>query len=162
RTGRPFTGDESGALLFRSLHALRLCDAPTSSGGDDTPRLRGCRITNAVKCLPPGNRPLADEIMRCNRYLSAEIAALPDDAVLLALGRVAHDAVLRALHVDAATRREMMFAHGAVHAISGLSGGSLWLVDSFHPSRYNVNTGRLSEQMFLRTLTEAARLCALV
>ncbi len=96
-SGRPFTGDHAGILLYRTLHELGLASAAESRARDDGLELSGCRITNAVKCVPPGNKPLPVEIANCNRYLVAELAGLPGGCVILALGRIAHDAVLLAL-----------------------------------------------------------------
>ncbi len=141
-TGRPFTGDYAGILLYRTLHAHGFSNRPESVALDDGLRLRGCRITNAVKCLPPQNKPTADEVHRCNPYLRAEIEALPRDALILALGTIAHDAVLRALGEKLSARR---FAHGAWHELGGRR-----LVDSYHCSRYNTQTGRLTPAMFDR------------
>jgi uracil-DNA glycosylase family 4 len=107
----------------------------------------GCRITNAVKCLPPDNRPLRSEVERCNPYLREEIAALPHRGAILALGRIAHDAVLLALGLPAA---RLPFAHGARHALPR----GLALFDSYHCSRYNTSTGRLTPEMF-RTVVAA-------
>lgn len=141
RTGRPFTGDYAGVLLYDTLHRFGYASAPTSVSRDDGLVLNGCRITNAVKCLPPENKPETGEIKACNGYLAAEIAALPGDAAILALGNVAHGAVLKALHLKAADYR---FGHDARHA---LPDGRM-LYDSYHCSRYNTQTKRLTETMF--------------
>ena len=151
RTGRPFTGDHAGLLLYRALHAEGFSTQEQSVARDDGLRLVDCRITNAVKCVPPGNKPQPDETRRCNRYLVREIAALPGGAVILALGSIAHAAVLRALGQRPATAR---FAHGSVHALPG----GLTLVDSYHCSRLNTHTGRLTEAMFRRVLARARHL----
>jgi uracil-DNA glycosylase family 4 len=141
RTGRPFTGDFAGILLYSSLYRYGFASAAESVSADDGLRLRDCRITNAVKCLPPENRPTTEEIRRCNRYLAVELAGLPDSAVILALGRIAHNAVLRALGLKQAV---WPFAHGAEHELpSGIR-----LIDSYHCSRYNTQTGRLTTEMF--------------
>lgn len=144
RSGRPFTGDASGKLLFEILFATGFANRPDSSGCDDGLVLQGCRITNAVKCLPPGNRPLAAEISNCREYLDAEINALWRPGVrkpraLMALGRIAHEAIVSVIQPAAALR----FGHGAQHRLAD----RLWLLDSYHPSRQNVNTGRLTRQM---------------
>lgn len=138
-TGRPFTGDHAGILLYRTLHAHGFASQPEAFARDDGLRLEGCRITNAVKCLPPQNRPSPEEIRNCNRFLAAELAAVAP-RVILALGRIAHDAVLRALGLRAA---DHPFAHGAEHRLAG----SL-LFDSYHCSRYNTQTRRLTPDMF--------------
>ena len=140
-TGRPFTGDYAGVLLYETLHACGWTSAPVSVARNDGLRLVGCRVSNAVKCVPPANRPTPGEIATCNGFLRAELAGLPRDAVVLALGAIAHGAVLRAVGARQATFR---FAHGAEHV---LPDGRV-LVDSYHCSRYNTNTRRLTEEMF--------------
>ncbi len=150
RTGRPFTGDHAGLLLYQTLHRLGLANHEGSDRVDDGLELSGCRITNAVKCLPPANKPVRGEIRQCNRFLVAELEALPSGAVVLALGRIAHEAVLMALHLPLASCR---FAHGAEHHL-----GSLLLVDSYHCSRYNTQTRRLTEDMFETVVAQAAAL----
>lgn len=141
RTGRPFTGDYAGVLLYETLHEFGYADRPVSVAADDGLCLTGCRITNAVKCVPPANKPEPAEIRRCNDYLRAEIAALGTGVRLLALGQVAHGAILRALGLKA---RAYPFGHGAAHA---LPDGRL-LYDSYHCSRYNTQTRRLTPAMF--------------
>lgn len=147
-TGRPFTGDHAGILLYATLYRLGLADRPRSVAADDGLRLRDCRITNAVKCLPPANKPSTEEVRACNGFLVAEIGTLAAGSVLVALGRIAHGAVLRALGL---TQAGHPFAHGAEH---GLPGG-LVLIDSYHCSRYNTQTGRLTEPMFRAVLERA-------
>lgn len=141
RTGRPFTGDYAGVLLYETLHRYGYADRPDATARDDGLKLSRCRITNAVKCLPPQNKPLPDEVRRCNAHLKAELACLPGSAALLALGGVAHQAVLMALGLR---RGEYAFAHGACHALP--DGRALF--DSYHCSRYNTQTRRLSAEMF--------------
>ncbi|MDX9951563.1 MAG: uracil-DNA glycosylase [Methylophilaceae bacterium] len=141
RTGRPFTGDYAGVLLYQTLHKFGYASAAVSLSADDGLQLQHCRITNAVKCLPPENKPTGAEINACNRYLAAEIASLPNDVVILALGNVAHQAVLKALDLKAAACK---FGHGARHE---LPDGRI-LYDSYHCSRYNTQTRRLTEAMF--------------
>lgn len=153
RTGRPFTGDHAGILLYRTLHATGFATLPESVARGDGLRLVDCRITNAVKCLPPGNKPLPDEVRRCNRYLLDEIKRLPSDAVVVALGVIAHGAVLRAAGERASRFR---FAHGAEHRLTG----GLRLLDSYHCSRLNTNTGRLTAAMFGRVFARARHLIA--
>ena len=140
-SGRPFTGDYAGILLYETLHAYGYASSPHSRTRDDPLTLIDCRITNAVKCLPPGNKPAPSEVKTCNAYLVADLAQLPDGAAVLALGRIAHDAALRALDRSPAKFR---FAHGARHP---LSHGTV-LFDSYHCSRYNTNTRRLTTPMF--------------
>jgi uracil-DNA glycosylase len=141
RTGRPFTGDYAGVLLYQTLHKFGYASRDVSIAADDGLQLTGCRITNAVKCLPPENKPTGDEIKICNRYLAAEFASLPDDLVILALGNIAHQAVLRAQGVKASAYK---FAHAARHVLPS----GLILYDSYHCSRYNTQTRRLTEAMF--------------
>jgi len=149
RTGRPFTGDFAGILLYQTLFDLGLSNQPTSVSASDSLRLNGIRITNAVKCLPPQNKPETSEIKTCNTFLQAEIAALPSQCHLLALGKIAHDAVLRAYGLKLAA---LKFAHGAEHP---LPDGRM-LFDSYHCSRYNTQTKRLTQGMFMQVLRRAA------
>jgi uracil-DNA glycosylase len=141
RTGRPFTGDFAGILLYRTLHRHGFGSAPESRAADDDLTLSNCRITNAVKCLPPENKPTTDEVRTCNAYLAAELAELPAGATLLALGQVAHNAVLRALDLR---QSAWPFGHGAEHPLPN----GMTMLDSYHCSRYNTQTGRLTEAMF--------------
>ncbi|PKO72336.1 MAG: SPO1 DNA polymerase, partial [Betaproteobacteria bacterium HGW-Betaproteobacteria-14] len=141
RTGRPFTGDYAGVLLYATLHRYGFASRPESVSADDSLRLIGCRITNAVKCVPPENKPETGEIRTCNRYLANELAAAPELRVILALGLVAHKAVLLALGLK---QSALPFAHGARHA---LPAGRL-LIDSYHCSRYNTQTRRLTSADF--------------
>lgn len=139
-TGRPFTGDHAGILLYQTLHAFGFASQPHAVGRDDGLTLVDCRVTNAVKCLPPQNRPTPLEIRSCNGYLAAEIAAVAP-RVILALGRIAHEAVLRASDRVPTSCR---FAHGAEHDL----GRGRVLFDSYHCSRYNTQTRRLTPEMF--------------
>lgn len=153
RTGRPFTGDYAGDLLYGTL--LEFGFAFGSYGADpaDGLTLKGCMITNAVRCVPPENKPTGEEIRHCRRYLGARIRALPRLEVIIALGRIAHDSVLSAL---AEGRTAHPFAHAAVHRlVSGLT-----LIDSYHCSRYNTSTGRLTPAMFRDVFATARRLLA--
>ena len=147
-TGRPFTGDSAGVLLYRTLYELGLSNREESLAPDDGLELSGCRITNAVKCLPPQNRPTAVEVRTCNRYLRAEIAALPNRSVILSLGGIAHGAVLRARGLKLGAHA---FGHGRVHRLSK----ALELVNSYHCSRYNTQTGRLTAAMFRQAVVLA-------
>lgn len=147
-SGRPFTGDHAGILLYETLHAYGFANQPTATAVGDGLVLTGCRISNAVKCLPPQNKPLPAEIAACNDYLAADLAALPQGAAILALGRIAHEATLRALGLRL---RDHAFAHGARHELGASAGASfrgVALFDSYHCSRYNTNTGRLTPAMF--------------
>jgi uracil-DNA glycosylase len=150
RTGRPFTGDYAGILLYETLYAFGFASRPASTGPGDGLKLVGCRITNAVKCLPPENKPVPAEVARCNPYLRAEIAALPRGAALLALGVIAHDAVLMAMDIRRAALR---FRHGASYDLPR----GLALYDSYHCSRYNTQTKRLTADMFRSVVGEIAR-----
>ena len=150
RTGRPFTGDYAGILLYATLFKFGFATRPEARGVDDGVRLIDTRITNAVKCLPPGNKPQPAEVRQCNAYLTAELATLPAGAAVLALGRVAHDAALRALGLPL---REHAFGHGAEHALEGRAR----LFDSYHCSRYNTNTGRLTTAMFEQVFAAITR-----
>ena len=141
RTGRPFTGDYAGALLYSTLYKYGYASAPESVSADDGLELTGCRISNAVKCLPPDNKPTPLEIKTCNAYLQAELGAFTTRPLLLALGRIAHDAVLMALQVKA---KVAPFGHGVQHVLP--NGWTLF--DSYHCSRYNTQTKRLTEAMF--------------
>jgi len=141
RTGRPFTGDYAGVLLYQTLHAFGYASRPVSVSADDGLSLSGCRISNAVKCVPPENKPETEEIKRCNAYLKEELAAPPATTTLLALGLVAHKAVLMALGLKPAA---YPFGHGAVHSLPG----GRRLYDSYHCSRYNTQTRRLTPEMF--------------
>jgi len=151
RTGRPFTGDYAGVLLYETLFAAGLSTRPVSVSAADGLELRNCRITNAVKCLPPANKPETSEADTCNLYLAAELTLLPPPRVMLALGAIAHRAALRALGVKPGG---YPFAHGAVHRPPGAP----IVVDSYHCSRYNTQTRRLTAQMFADVLAEARAL----
>jgi len=149
-TGRPFTGDYAGILLYATLFKFGFATRPNARSADDGLRLNNARITNAVKCLPPGNKPQPAEIRQCNAYLTAELSTLPAGAAVLALGRIAHDAALRALGLRSSG---YAFGHGAEHAIE--RGARLF--DSYHCSRYNTNTGRLTTAMFEQVFVAITR-----
>lgn len=141
RTGRPFTGDFAGILLYETLHAFGFGTLPVSLSADDELRLDDCRITNAVKCLPPANKPEPSEIKTCNHYLAEELRVSQDVRIILALGLVAHKAVLMALGLK---QSALAFAHAARHV---LPDGRV-LIDSYHCSRYNTQTRRLTSADF--------------
>jgi uracil-DNA glycosylase family 4 len=141
RTGRPFTGDHAGILLYHTLHKFGLASGPISTAADDGLELFGTRITNSVKCLPPANKPQPLEIKACNEYLRAELSQSRSARVILALGTVAHAAVLRACDLPSGAYR---FAHAAEHSLSE----DRVLLDSYHCSRYNTQTRRLTASMF--------------
>src|SRR5258708_5124924 len=153
RTGRPFTGDYAGDLLYATLQEFGWASGKFVAGRDeaawipDTLKLKDVRITNAVRCLPPENKPLPVEIKACRPFLAAEIASMRSLKAVLALGRVAHDAILASLGLKLSLHR---FAHGAVHELPN----GLLLADSYHCSRYNTNTGRLTPQMFTKVFAE--------
>ncbi len=140
-TGRPFTGDYAGILLYEALFEWGFSNQAEVHSADDGLILNNCRITNAVKCLPPQNKPIGAEVNECNAYLRAEVSALPDKAVILALGRIAHQAVLKAYGLK---NNAAEFAHNAVYALPRQQ----TLVSSYHCSRYNVQTNRLTKAMF--------------
>jgi uracil-DNA glycosylase family 4 len=154
RTGRPFTGDFAGILLYQTLYELGRASSPVSVSADDPLTLKDLRIANAVKCLPPANKPQPLEIRTCNDYLRNEIAALSSVRVLVALGRIAHDAVLLALGLR---RSALTFAHGREHELDE----ARWLIDSYHCSRYNTQTRRLSADMFKAVIARACELAGL-
>ena len=140
-TGRPFTGDFAGVLLYETLYKTGFANQPTSEHLDDGLQLLNCRITNAVKCLPPQNKPIGSEINQCNAFLAAELKALAGKKILIALGSIAHNAVLKALGLKQSFAK---FGHGAEHQLPG----GYTLIDSYHCSRYNTQTKRLTAEMF--------------
>ena len=148
RTGRPFTGDHAGLLLYAALHAAGFSNQPEGLSPDDGLVLTDCRITNAVRCLPPANKPLPLEIRACNDYLRHELQASPAPSVVLALGQVAHQAVLMALDLP---RKTYPFGHGSGYRLPG----GPWLLSSYHCSRYNTQTRRLTPEMFAAVLARA-------
>jgi uracil-DNA glycosylase len=154
RTGRPFTGDFAGILLYETLHELGLASRPQSLAANDALTLLDARITNAVKCVPPANKPLPQEIRCCNSYLRNELEALPSVRVILALGRIAHEAVVIACGLR---RSAFVFAHAREHALDG----TRCLLDSYHCSRYNTQTRRLTATMFKAVVAQACALAGL-
>lgn len=141
RTGRPFTGDYAGDLLYDTLIRYGFAKGQYRARPDDGLKLRNCMITNAVRCVPPENKPETSEITNCRPFFAARLANLPKLRIILALGRIAHDQTLTTL----AKRKALFpFAHGARHDLAP----DLVLYDSFHCSRYNTNTGRLTTEMF--------------
>ncbi len=139
-TGRPFTGDHAGILLYQTLYKFGFSNQPESTNCDDGLKLIGCRITNAVKCLPPQNKPVTAEIKSCNSFLKYELKQQPSNSIVLALGKIAHDAVIRAMDGKLSAYR---FVHGAQHKFDRFE-----LRDSYHCSRYNTQTRRLTTAMF--------------
>jgi uracil-DNA glycosylase family 4 len=148
-TGRPFTGDFAGILLYQTLFEFGFANQPTSVRINDGLELRNCRITNAVRCLPPKNKPSTEEIDTCNTFLADELASLPRAGLVLALGTIAHRAVLKAMNLKLSA---YAFGHGAQHSLPG----GLVLLDSYHCSRYNTQTRRLTPDMF-KDIFRAAR-----
>jgi uracil-DNA glycosylase len=150
RTGRPFTGDFAGILLYRTLYEAGLASRPESASATDDLELRNARIVNAVKCVPPENKPRPDEIRHCNAFLRHELTELAGVRVYLALGHIAHNAVLMARGLKPAA---FPFGHGREHPLDA----ARWLIDSYHCSRYNTQTRRLTAPMFREVV---ARACA--
>lgn len=140
-TGRPFTGDYAGILLYETLYKYGYSNQATATHKTDGLRLVNCRITNAVKCLPPDNKPSGDEITTCNTFLKEEITEINGRLIILALGRIAHNAVVKAMGLKL---KNFQFGHGNCHQPAP----DKWLLDSYHCSRYNTQTGRLTEKMF--------------
>jgi uracil-DNA glycosylase family 4 len=150
-TGRPFTGDHAGVILYRTLHQFGFANKAESISRDDGLELLNCRITNAVKCVPPQNKPLPGEIRTCNRYLASELSGLPNNAVIVALGVIAHEATLLGMGLPIPKYK---FGHGNEYA---LPNGET-LLDSYHCSRYNTQTRRLTEEMFSAVFKRAREL----
>ncbi|MGY6663470.1 MAG: uracil-DNA glycosylase [Glycocaulis sp.] len=144
RTARPFTGDWAGDLLYATIERYGFSKGTYKADPNDGLTLHDAMITNAVRCAPPQNKPVGEEMANCRPFLAARIAALPRLKVMIALGRIAHENTLRALGRRPAA---FTFAHGAEHEVDGPQ-GPLTLIDSYHCSRYNTNTGRLTEPMF--------------
>lgn len=140
RTGRPFTGDYAGDLLYATLLEYGFAKGTYQARPDDGLQLVDCRIANAVHCVPPQNKPLPVEISTCRQFLAANLATMPKLRAIVALGRIAHDTVLKPLNLKAS---QAPFGHGAVH-----QAGAFKLYDSYHCSRYNTNTGVLTPDMF--------------
>ncbi|MCU7852409.1 MAG: uracil-DNA glycosylase [Candidatus Thiodiazotropha sp. (ex Monitilora ramsayi)] len=140
-TGRPFTGDHAGILLYQTLYDRGFSNQPEAWAADDGLILKNCRITNAVKCLPPQNKPVGAEINTCNDFLLQELAGMPADSIVVALGSIAHRAVIKAQGLK---QKAFPFSHGGEHRINE----KLRLIDSYHCSRYNTQTRRLTAEMF--------------
>jgi len=151
RTGRPFTGDAAGDLLFATLGKYGLASGVYEGKPDDTLHLEGAIILNAVKCLPPENKPTPEEIRTCRTFLDDQVAALPNARVFVALGQIAHQSAVKVL---GGRLPKAPFAHGAEHRMPD---GRV-LIDSFHCSRYNQNTGKLSVEMFESVFARASAL----
>ncbi len=147
-TGRPFTGDHAGILLYQTLYQFGFANAPESISVDDGLKLIDCRITNAVKCVPPQNKPTGPEINTCRQYLTTELKSLKPRSLIIALGGIAHKSVIAALHLK---QKDYPFAHAAEHPMP--HGGIL--LDSYHCSRYNTQTRRLTPEMFQQVFARA-------
>jgi uracil-DNA glycosylase family 4 len=141
RTGRPFTGDHAGLLLYQTLLKFGLANGTYLAERNDSLRLKDCRIANAVRCVPPANLPKPAEVSTCNQFLTGELRAMPNLKIVLALGVLAHEAVLLACGLN---RSRIGFRHGALHPLPD----GLMLTDSYHVSRYNTSTRRLTPEMF--------------
>ena len=152
-TGRPFTGDFAGILLYETLYKFGFSTAAESKHVDDGLELVNARITNAVKCVPPQNKPTPAEIRTCNQYLQQELKSIPSNTVVLALGRIAHEATLRALGLRL---KDYPFGHEAMHEIPD----HFTLVDSYHCSRYNTQTRRLTVEQFENVFAKIKKILA--
>jgi len=152
-SGRPFTGDHAGILLYQTLFRHGFSSHPVSSHANDGLKLKKCRITNAVKCVPPQNKPTTTEIHVCNEFLQQELINLSQRCVILCLGSIAHRSVIRAFALKAA---DYPFAHHAIHTLDN----GYRLIDSYHCSRYNTQTRRLTAEMFDQVFVSAKSLIA--
>lgn len=150
-TGRPFTGDHAGILLYETLYKYGFSTKPESVSQDDGLKLKRCRITNAVKCLPPENKPTGDEISTCNSYLANELAGLKKGAVVLVLGGIAHKSVVKGYGLK---QKDFPFGHGKVYELPE----GRKLITSYHCSRYNTSTKRLTEKMFHKVFENILKL----
>lgn len=163
RTGRMFTGDASGDFLFPALWRAGLADRPTSIDRDDGLQLRGAWITAVARCVPPGNKPTRGEVANCRDWLAHDIGILPSARIVLALGAIAHDGYLELLRARGATliKNRFPFAHGRLHAFDGVAPDALPLLDAYHVSFQNTNTGVLTEAMFDAVLARARAVAGL-
>lgn len=150
-TGRPFTGDHAGILLYKTIFKYGFSSSPLSVSKDDGLILKNCRITNAVKCLPPLNKPVGSEISNCNPFLHQELLLMPENTVILALGSIAHSSVVKALSLR---QKDFPFGHNRLHQVKP----GMQLLDSYHCSRYNTQTRRLTPEMFCEVFAHAKRL----
>lgn len=157
RTGRPFTGDASGTILYRVLYRAGFATRPESRSRDDDLRLIDAYITAAVRCAPPGNKPTTAEIGRCRPYMERELSLLSKLRVVVALGKIAFDVYLSVLRDQGVIRRRSpyVFGHNRVHRVAP---GSPVLVSSYHPSQQNTSTGKLTEKMLLAVFRQAKKL----
>lgn len=153
RTGRPFTGDYAGDLLYATLLKYGFATGKYEARIDDSLKLKGCRISNSVRCVPPENKPTPEEANTCRAFLKATLETMQDIKVIVALGRIAHESALRALNLRLS---EFPFGHAAEHKLPR----GFTLIDSYHCSRYNTNTGRLTTEMFETVFARAKDLTA--
>lgn len=151
RTGRPFTGDHAGVLLYQTIYDLGFSTHPVSESESDGLQLKDCRITNAVRCLPPQNKPIGSEVNNCNPFLLEELEQMPKQGIIIALGSVAHTAVLKALKLKQSL---YPFGHESIHQLNP----DLRMIDSYHCSRYNTQTRRLTHEMFRSVFVRAREL----
>jgi uracil-DNA glycosylase family 4 len=150
RTSRPFTGDYAGELLYATLAEFGFARGKYAASADDGLELIDCRITNAVRCVPPDNKPTPQEINTCREFLKATLAEMPKLRAVVALGRIAHESFVVA---NSQRRSQFPFVHGRAHLLNALT-----LIDSYHCSRYNTNTGVLTPQMFRDVIAQARKL----
>ncbi|MFK7814951.1 MAG: uracil-DNA glycosylase [Gammaproteobacteria bacterium] len=150
-TGRPFTGDHAGILLYETLYKYGFATKAMSVSADDNLKLKNCRITNAVKCVPPANKPTTEEIKICNKFLKNELQTLQSGNVILALGKIAHDSVIRSFDLKLS---QYLFGHENIHKI----GDGLTLINSYHCSRYNTQTKRLTQKQFEHVFKQVTEL----
>ena len=149
KTGRPFTGDYAGDLLYKTINKLNFSKGKYGGTIDDSLKLKDCTITNAVRCVPPQNKPISEEINNCNNFLKKTIEIHKNLKVIIALGLIAHKSIISAFNLK---QKLYKFKHGNKHKINNLI-----LIDSYHCSRYNTNTGRLNEEMFEKIFFEAKK-----
>ena len=149
RTGRPFTGDFAGDLLYRAIARYGFSEGTYAANPNDGLKLKNCMITNAVRCVPPENKPRSQEINACRSFLAARILAMPKLKAILCLGKISHDSVVRAFGARPA---HFPFAHGALHIIENIK-----IFDSYHCSRYNTNTRKLTENMFFDVFAQVKK-----
>ena len=150
-TGRPFTGDYAGILLYKTLFKFNFSNRAVSENRKDELKLKNCRITNAVKCVPPQNKPTTEEIKICNEYLRNELIHLKPGNVIIALGKIAHDAIMRAFSYKLS---QYSFGHAKLHLLKN----NVYVLDSYHCSRYNTQTKRLTEEQFEAVFAKASSL----
>ena len=149
KTGRPFTGDYAGDLLYKTINKFNFSKGKYARTIDDSLKLKDCTITNAVRCVPPQNKPISEEINNCNNFLKKTIKINKNLKVIIALGLIAHKSIISALNLK---QKLYKFKHGNKHKIDNLI-----LIDSYHCSRYNTNTGRLNQEMFEKIFFEAKK-----